>query len=109
MRLAFLDVSFVDEQDRNVVADGINPSAFKAFQRLTTVFQDQRFLAERAGEDVEQVLRNHDRKILPPAPPAVLGTERPAGRGESHGTKTSCVNMGSHFETCLTPAAALCL
>jgi hypothetical protein len=50
----------VDQQDRNAVLDRIHPAAFAAFQARRIFFQDERLLASRANQDVEQILRNHD-------------------------------------------------
>jgi hypothetical protein len=52
--------SGVDQQDRNTVLYRVHAAAFSAFQARRILFQDERLLARRANQDVEQILRNHD-------------------------------------------------
>lgn len=42
----------VDQQDRDVILNGIHAAAHTAFQALSILFQDHRLLANRADEDV---------------------------------------------------------
>lgn len=53
------------QQDGNTVADGVKPAATDALQ-LVRSSQLQRRLANRAGEDIEQVLADHIFHILQP-------------------------------------------
>ncbi len=59
-----VDFGFVDQQNRNVVAHRINPAALGALQTFAVALHSERFFAERANQDVEQVLRNHERIVL---------------------------------------------
>ena len=49
----------INQKDRYVVAHRIHAAAFSTFQALAVFFQHQRFLANRANEDVEKVLGDH--------------------------------------------------
>ena len=49
----------VDQQDRNTVLNGIYAEALSAFQAGRRRPQRERLLANRANQNVEQVLRNH--------------------------------------------------
>lgn len=62
--LCRIDGGGINQQDRNVVLNGIHTAASTAFQALPIFFQDQRFLAKRADEDVEQILGNHGATIV---------------------------------------------
>ena len=46
------------QQNRNAVADGVDALALVAFQAVLAA-QDERLTANRAGENFEQVGRNH--------------------------------------------------
>jgi len=50
---------FVDQQNRNVVPNWINPLACTAFQTLSVLFQSERFLADGTDQDVKQVFGDH--------------------------------------------------
>ena len=50
---------FVYEENRDAIANRVSAQALATLQRLTFILQDQRFLAGRADQDVEQVLGNH--------------------------------------------------
>jgi hypothetical protein len=54
----------VDEQDGDVVLNGIDAVAYSALQTLPVFFQDHRLLANRADDDVEKILRNHSASIV---------------------------------------------
>jgi methylenetetrahydrofolate dehydrogenase (NADP+) / methenyltetrahydrofolate cyclohydrolase len=56
----------VDQQDRDVVLNGIDAVAYAAFQTFPVFFQDHRFLANRADEDVKKILGNHSGSIVAP-------------------------------------------
>jgi len=49
------------QQDRDVVPDRINPTTLPTLQALPLILENQRFLADRADQHVEQVLGNHER------------------------------------------------
>jgi hypothetical protein len=55
-----LNNSFVNQQDRNVVSDRIDAPAFGALETLAFVFQHQPLLAERANQDIEYILGQHN-------------------------------------------------
>jgi hypothetical protein len=59
-----VDFGFVDQQNRNVVAHRIYPAALSALQALAVALQSERFFTKRANQNVEQVLRNHERIVL---------------------------------------------
>ena len=46
--------------------NGVNTAALAAFEARIVVDQDNRLLANRADEHVEEILRNHDRFIVAP-------------------------------------------
>ena len=50
---------FIDQQNRNIVANWVDASTLRALQAFSSFLEQQRFLAHRANQDVEQVLRNH--------------------------------------------------
>lgn len=50
---------FIQQHDRNLVANRVNPAAFRTLQALAAIFHRQRFLAGRANQNIEQFLRNH--------------------------------------------------
>ena len=49
----------IDQQDRNVILDGIHAPALRAFQTGRVFPQGKRLLAGGTNENIEQVLRNH--------------------------------------------------
>jgi hypothetical protein len=59
--LGRIDDGFVDQHDWDAVPYRVNAVALAALQTLSVVFQRQRLLADRADQDVEQVLGNHER------------------------------------------------
>ncbi len=64
--LSRIDGSGIDQQDRDVVLTGINAAAHAALETFPILFQDERLLANRADEDVEKILGNHDAFIVTP-------------------------------------------
>jgi hypothetical protein len=56
----------VDQQDRDVVLNGIDSVAYAALQTFPVFFQDHRFLANRADENVKKILGNHSGSIVAP-------------------------------------------
>ena len=60
----YFDFGFVHQQNGNVVADWVNPVALGAFQAFAVCPYRQRLLTERANQNIEQILRDHQR-ILP--------------------------------------------
>jgi hypothetical protein len=56
-----LSYGFVHQEYRYVVAHRIHTAALTALQALTSVFQHERLLADRANQYVEKVLRDHVR------------------------------------------------
>lgn len=56
----------IDQQDGDIVLNGINAAAHAALQTFPVFFQDHRLLANRADEDVEQILGNHSVSIVAP-------------------------------------------
>jgi len=64
--LCRVDGCGVDQQDGDVVLNGIHAAAYAALQTFPVFFQDHRLLANRADEDVEQILGNHSGSIVAP-------------------------------------------
>ena len=62
-----VDNRFVNQHDWNVVPNGIHPATLAALQALSFVLQGERFLADRANQHIQQILRNHDADMLTPA------------------------------------------
>ena len=62
-----VDNRFVNQHDWNVVPNGIDPATLAALQALSFVLQGERFLADRANQHIQQILRNHDADMLTPA------------------------------------------
>jgi hypothetical protein len=52
---------FIDQHDRNSVPHRVHSAALGTLQTLALVFQGKCLLADRADQDVEQVLRNHEK------------------------------------------------
>jgi len=52
--------SGVNQQNWNTVLYWIHAAAFAAFQAGRILVQDERLLTNRANQDVEQILRDHD-------------------------------------------------
>jgi len=57
--------SLVYHQDRDVIPNRINSTTLPTLQALRLILEKQRFLADGADQDVEQVLGNHDRDSTP--------------------------------------------
>ena len=60
-----IDDGFVDQHDWDAVPYRVNAVALAALQTLSVVFQRQRLFADRADQDVEQVLGNHAMHSIP--------------------------------------------
>jgi hypothetical protein len=58
------DLGLIHQQNRNVIADGVNPVALTTFQAFAVSFQGQRLLADWANQNVQQILRNHEQIVL---------------------------------------------
>jgi hypothetical protein len=58
-QLRGVDHGLVHQEVGNVVPDRIHPPTLPTFQTLAAVFENERFLANRAHQNVEQVLGNH--------------------------------------------------
>ena len=70
---------FIDQQDGNAIANRVGTAALAALQRLPFMLQYEGFLASRADQDVEQVLRNHGNGFYAESfQPSALGFQ-PAG------------------------------
>jgi hypothetical protein len=52
--------SLVNQQNGNIVPDGVHATASRAFQAGAIFFQGERLLARRANQNVEQVLSHHE-------------------------------------------------
>jgi hypothetical protein len=63
--LRWLGNGFVDQQNRYVIADRVNPMALPAFQARAVVPDHQRFLAYRTDQNVEKILRDHTSYFTP--------------------------------------------
>jgi hypothetical protein len=59
-----IDLGFIHQQNWNVIADGVNPAALGAFQAFAISLHSQRLLADRANQNIQQILRNHERIVL---------------------------------------------
>ena len=57
--LRFFCDCFINQKDRDLIPNGIDASALGALQAFTVVFQSEWFLADRADQDVEQILGDH--------------------------------------------------
>jgi hypothetical protein len=62
-----IDNRFVNQHNWNVVPNGIHAATLAALQALSFVLQSERFLADRANQHIQQILRNHDADMLTPA------------------------------------------
>jgi len=60
--------SFIDQHNRNIVADRIHPPTLVALQAFRVFPCHQRLFASRANQDVEQIFGDHQRHSTPPAP-----------------------------------------
>ena len=61
-----VDNGFVNQHDRDVVPNGIHAATLATLQALSFVFESERFLADRANQHIEQILRNHGLAMLTP-------------------------------------------
>jgi len=59
-----VDRGFIYQQNRNVVADWINPMALAAFQAFSVALDAQRLLAHWANQNIQQILRDHEQIVL---------------------------------------------
>src|SRR5579884_524300 len=60
-RALVFDSRFIDQHDRDVVADGIHPMALDAFEAAAIGAKLEVGLAQRADEDIQQILADgHD-------------------------------------------------
>ena len=59
-----IDRRLVNQQNWDAVADWVNTTTFGAFQAFAIALHRERFLAEWADENVEQILLNHERIVL---------------------------------------------
>src|SRR5215475_799118 len=62
-RLLF-DARFVDQHDRNVIANGINALAFDAFEAVFVLFELHRSLTKRADENLQQILTDGHNSVF---------------------------------------------
>ncbi len=65
-RLGGVDNGFVNQHDGNVVSNGIHAATLAALQASPLVFECEGFLANRADQHIQQILRNHDLAMLTP-------------------------------------------
>ena len=61
----FLDVRFVNQKHRNIIADGVNAMAGAAFQLVLLLVVRQRSFAGWTGEDFEQIATDHGPILIP--------------------------------------------
>jgi len=61
--LSRFDCRGINQQNWNPVLNRIHPAAFSALQARRIFPQDERLLASRANQNVEQILRNHDKSF----------------------------------------------
>jgi len=54
-----IDDGLIDQENWNVVPNRVDAAALGALQAFPSFFEHQRFSAQRANQDVEQVPRNH--------------------------------------------------
>ena len=65
MALGRFGDSLIDQQDRNTVTNWIGPETLFTLETLSFVFENERFYAHRADQDVEQILGNHGGDFTP--------------------------------------------
>lgn len=58
------DLGLIHQQNGNVIAHGVNPSAFGAFQAFAVFGHSQPNFAERANQNIQEILGNHERIVL---------------------------------------------
>jgi len=63
-----VDFGSIDEHDGDIVLNGVNAAAVAAFEALAVLMRHNWQLANRADQDVEQILRNHGSGILQRTP-----------------------------------------
>jgi hypothetical protein len=61
-----VDNGFVNQHDWNVVPNRIHAATLATLQALTFVPESERFLADRANQHIQQILRYHDAAMLTP-------------------------------------------
>jgi len=66
-QLGRVDNGFVNQHDWNVVPNGVHTATLAALQALTFILESEGFLANRADQHVQQILRNHGFAMLTPA------------------------------------------
>ena len=59
-----VDSSFVGQQNRDIVPHRVDAAAFATFQAFGVLLMGQRLFANRTNQNIQQVLRNHDRIVL---------------------------------------------
>ena len=64
-------MSFLNQKHRNVIANWVDAMTCAAFESVLFLVVRQRFFAEGASEDFEQIFVDHDTAILPPFPSSV--------------------------------------
>ena len=64
--LFLFQVGLFDQQDRYVVADGVNPVAGTALELIFILVIGEWSFADRTGEDLNQVAVNHNATIVAP-------------------------------------------
>jgi hypothetical protein len=86
-----IDDRFIDQQDRNSISHRVDPPALRTLQAFSIFLEQEGFLARRANQNVEQILRKH----------ASILRLREAGRDAPHGRE------GGSKARHLTPMPAL--
>ena len=61
-----VDNGFVNQHDWNVVPNRIHPATLATLQALSLILESEGFLADRANQHIQQILRNHDAAMLTP-------------------------------------------
>jgi hypothetical protein len=59
-----VDFGSIDEHDGDIVLNGVNAAAVAAFETFSVLMRDHRQFANRADQDVKQILRDHGFAIL---------------------------------------------
>ncbi|HKW16049.1 MAG TPA: serine--tRNA ligase [Terriglobales bacterium] len=91
-----VNFGFLDQQNGNVVANGIYPPALGALQALVIRRNGQRLFARGANQNIEQVLRNHDRIVRQNNADSAWGLEtvlQGVERATASGFRYSIVSM----------------
>jgi hypothetical protein len=61
-----VDNGFVNQHDWDVVPNRIYAATLATLQTLSFVLESEGFLADRANQHIQQILRNHDTDMLTP-------------------------------------------